>query len=513
VIVMTRRFIPLIAPAAFAAVWSCGSDAGADRAGVKNDAVDVSPAAHTVTTASLPSGCELIPVAEIERIVGPLEGQPKREGSGCRYFFPFDSSMPEWAKLREWERQVRASAGADTQDLQRFKPRRPELSVDIDVTGNALVTARGAAAVRERLSAEAGQASPAKAEPPAGWDEVSIPLGRGGFSGRVGHVTVTVALEHLQLPADSVREMAARVRDRIPDRPFAYPAAHPSASPPSGRDPCSVLTRAEAETVLGKLVVPPFRTHEGSPLADPGGSSCAYFTSGHRVLVLTPEWTFGKLSVNAERLVGDAIAQVANLPGPVADTLEGSWDEAALGASGDLILLKGSRSLTIGYLMSSTDAGGAIKLAGPALKRLASATEPVRPSVPDAGCLPTSRVSEILQMRFRLAGKLVNPDGTGTCAYQQEADPTVSLELSIKPGGAAQSVFEEVQTSAKMIAGTSAERIDIGEGGWAFQGKSQSRAAAVGQGKVYHARINDPLGDAAAGRKDAMLQLIARMME
>jgi hypothetical protein len=309
--------------------------------------------------------------------------------------------------------------------------------------------------------------------------------------------------------------MAARVRDRIPDRPFAHPAADLSASPPPGNDPCSVLTRAEAETVLGKLAVPPFRTREGSPLADPAGKSCAYFTSGHRVLLLTPEWTYGKMSVNAERLVGDAVGQVANLPGEVADTLEGPWDDAAVGLSGDLILLKGSRSLTIGYLMSSTDAAGAIKLAGPALTRLAAEPEPARPRVPDDGCLPAPLVSEILETPFRLASKVVNKDRIGTCLYQLEADPTVSLELSIKPGGAAQSVFEDIQSSAKIILGSSAEaeRIDVGEGGWAFEAKSQSRAAAVRAGKTYHAHINDPLGTSASGHKDAMVRLVAKMLE
>lgn len=511
---MTRQLSLLIALAALPALWSCGSDAGTDRGSGKDASADVRPAANVVTTASLPEGCELIPVAEIERVVGPLEGPPKREGSGCRYYFPVDSSRPEWAKLREWERRVRASAGADTQDLKPFEPRRPELFVEVDVTGAALVSARGVAAARERL-ADGGQASTSKTERRTGWDEVSTPLGRGGFTGRVGHVTVTIALDNLQVPVDTLAAMATRVRDRIPDRPFAHPAADPSASPPPGNDPCSVLTRAEAETMLGKLAAPPFRTREGSPLADPMGKSCAYFAPGHRVLVLTPESTYGKLSVNAERLVGDAVGQVANIPGVVGDTLEGPWDEAAVGLSGDLILLKGSRSLTIGYLMSSTDAAGALKLAGPALKRLAADSEPARPRISDDGCLAAPLVSEILETPFRLAAKFVNTERIGTCSYQLEADPTVSLELSIKPGGAAQSVFEDIQSSAKIVLGSSAEaeRINVGEGGWAFESASQTRAAAVRAGKMYHARIHDPLGTSASGRKDAMVRLVAKMME
>ncbi len=510
---MIGRLQFLFAAAALTAVWSCGSETGGESS--RATAAEVPPAATPVTTAAEPDGCDLIPLAEIERIVGPTEGRPKREGKGCRYYFPVDSSMPEWAKLREWERQTRASAGADTHDLKPFEPRRPELFVDLDVTGAALVAARGVAAARERLAAEGGYASTSKTERPTGWDEVGSPLGRAGVTGRVGHVTVTVALQSLRVPAETVAAMAARVRDRIPDRPFAHPAAGASQSAPLGRDPCSLLTRAEAEAVLGKLAVPPFRTHEQSPLADPAGKSCAYFTPEHRVLVLTPEWTYGKMTLSAERMGGDLVSQVADLPGAVADTLEGPWDDVAVGLSGDLILLKGSRSLTIGYLMSSTDAAGAIKLAGPALKRLAAELESARPRVSADGCpLPAALVTEIIEAQVRL---FVNGTkyGAAFCSYELQADPTVHIELSIKPAEAADSVFEEIQSGAKVLLGSSAQadRIDVGQGGWAFGARSQSRAAALARGKVYAARINDPLSSTAPNRKDAMVRLVARMID
>ena len=152
--------------------------------------------------------------------------------------------------------------------------------------------------------------------------------------------------------------MANRIRDRIPDLPFPHPQADRSGSQP-GRDPCSVLTRAEAETVLGQLAIAPYRSHEGSPLADPTGKSCAYFTPGHRVLILTPEWTYGETVIKAERMVGGIVSQVADIFDVVADTLEGQWDDAVVSLTGDLIFLKGSDALSIGYSLSSTDAAGA----------------------------------------------------------------------------------------------------------------------------------------------------------
>jgi hypothetical protein len=510
------RQLGFVLGAALPAAWSCGSGSEADSRSAP--AAEASPAASLVTTATEPDGCALIPLAEIERIVGPIEGRPAREGEGCWYYFPVDTSMPEWAKLREWERQVREEAqrsGADPDDFKAFQPRRPGLFVEVDVSGSGLAFGQGVAAAREKLALEAGSESTTKIERRAGWDEVGAPLGRAGFTGRIGHVTVTIALQSLRVPEDTVVAMAARVRDRVPDRPFAHPAANPSASPPAGRDPCSLLTQAEAEAVLGNLGVPPFRTREGTPLADAAGTSCAYFTRGHRVLVLTPEWTYGKLALNAERMGGELVSQVADLPGAVADTLEGPWDDITLGLSGDLILLKGSRSLSIGYLMSSTDAAGAIKLGRPALERLAAEAEPAGPRVSAEGCpLSAALVSEIIEMPVRL---FVNGTKYGVtfCSYALEADPIVNVELSIKRAEAADSVFAEIQSSAKIILGSSAQadRIEVGEGGWAFAGQSQSRAAAVARGKVYAARINDPLGTTASSRKDAMVRLVARMIE
>ena len=54
-----------------------------------------------------------------------------------------------------------------------------------------------------------------------------------------------------------------------------------------------------------------------------------------------------------------------------ADTLEGPWDEVAIGVEGQLAVLRGDRMVEIVYLTSATDLAGAIRLAGPVLERLA----------------------------------------------------------------------------------------------------------------------------------------------
>jgi hypothetical protein len=89
--------------------------------------------------------------------------------------------------------------------------------------------------------------------------------------------------------------------------------------------------------------------------------------------VVTPTWTRGKQAFQISRGVGTLVTSVAADPDrETADTLDGPWDDALLGLDGALAFLKGDRLLEIGYLTSSTDAAGAVKLARVALGRLAS---------------------------------------------------------------------------------------------------------------------------------------------
>jgi hypothetical protein len=239
-----------------------------------------------------------------------------------------------------------------------------------------------------------------------------------------------------------------------------------------------------------------------------------YSTEGDRALILTPEWTYGKRILDVERMVGNLVKQVTDLPGVVADTLEGLWDDAVVGVSGDLVLLKGARSLTISYLQSSTDASGAIRLSGPALARLAAAPEPPRPEVSSEDCpLPAELVSEIIATPVRVVRTPVRR--MDTCSYELESDPSVGVELSIRPVEIAGSVFNALQVRAKAILGTSTrpDTVELGEGGWAYGSNSASEAAARAGGKVYHARMAYPLSTSTPSQKDAMVRLVASMIK
>lgn len=301
--------------------------------------------------ANVPAPCDLIPRAEIERIAGPLEGEPKREDRGCWYYVVVDTTTAEWRQLHERAERALA-AGMDPRAIDLYHPTRAGLYVEANV---------------------GMEGQPQAGDLPAGWDEARASRSGAVFNGRAGHVRVSVRAQQLRLPPDTVIAIASRVRDRIPDGPIAHPASDSRQQPSPGKDPCSLLTRKEAEAVLGKLLAEPLRTHEGTPLADPSGKSCAYLTPGHRALVLTPTWDYGRLELNAARMVGGLVRQVADLPGIEGDTLEGPWDEALVNLESELLLLTGAHSLGIRYQVSSTDAAGAIRLAKPALQRLAAA--------------------------------------------------------------------------------------------------------------------------------------------
>lgn len=293
-------------------------------------------------------------------------------------------------------------------------------------------------------------------------------------------------------------------------------AASPDGQGPAGgqagasQDPCGLLTRTEAEAVLGPLAREPYRSSQDTTVADPAGPTCVYDTGGGRSLLLTPEWTYGRMTLDVERLVGGLVRQVVDLPGVAADTLEGLWDDAVVGLSGDLLLLKGARSLTIRYLNSSTDAAGALRLSGPALTRLAAVPEQPRPEGSADGCpLRPEIVARILEMPVRLAPTPVRR--LDACAYQIEADPTVEVELAIQPAEIGELVFEGLHSRARAMTGAPPDSVGLGDVGWAYGSNSASEAAVRRGERVYHARMAYPLSTTIPNLKEAMVRLVAAM--
>jgi hypothetical protein len=197
------------------------------------------------------------------------------------------------------------------------------------------------------------------------WDFVSeIP---GGLTAaRAGRIAV-----ELVSPVGRAKEgltLAGAMLDRVPDLPFTSDPANPS-TPPRDPSPCALITRAEAEAVLGPLAVAPYASGKNSALVFGSGTSCAYYTGKHRALVVTPMLRHG---AEFFRMMGGVTTQVnARMAGSQApDTLEGNWDALSIGSDGALHALKGDKMLSLQYKTSSTDFDGAVKLVRAALARL-----------------------------------------------------------------------------------------------------------------------------------------------
>jgi hypothetical protein len=332
--------------------------------------------------------CGWIPASEVEAVAGKLAEPPRRD-DGCLYTLV----MPEAIAASRQEMLARQER-LEQQLKARFKDYEPAqfhgsmanyqrdprtfsvtllVNVSGDMSGELGMTAAGK--ILQSWVPQAGSGSgDAPSESPsasiesAGWDSVSrVPY---GFVGRVGHVTVTVQGRAPDVPAAMMQSLAARVRDRIPDRPF--PAANSYQGPATdvaGKDPCGLLTRPEAEAVVGPLVVDPYRSSSDSPpLADSQGHSCAYFTAGHHVFALSPTWSDGEETFAIEKGVGGLIGQV--LPQELT-VIKGPWDKAQISSTtGKLLFLKGDRLLEVTYLTSSTDRKGAVRLAAAAMPRM-----------------------------------------------------------------------------------------------------------------------------------------------
>ena len=345
-----RRTLPFVA-AALMSFTACGSESESSPAVSVDSVAMTTPATPAVTTLAGP--CELIARTDVEKLVGSLDGAPVREGNGCWFYVVTDTTTAEWRQARAGAERARAS-GMDARAIAMYHPSRAGVYAEVDPRGD-------------------GQATTEKtANLDAGWDEVRISPTGALFFGRAGFVRVLVKSQLVALPNDNMIAIATVLRDRVPEAPIPHPAADRSGRSPPGRDPCSVLTREEAQVVLGELVAAPFRARERTPLADPTGTSCAFLTAGHRVLVLTPVWDYAGMELSVTRMIGSAVRQVADLPGIEGDTLEGKFDEAVVDLAGELLFRKGGRGVGVRYQMSSTNATGAIRLAEVALTRLAA---------------------------------------------------------------------------------------------------------------------------------------------
>ena len=354
------------------AAVACAKGKG-EQAPPANDARPVSaPAGETqaanaaptppspVPLATPPSDpCGWIPAADVEAMIGKLAAPPQPRGRGCLYPLPIS---PEVVAMRERLAENNPTHGITPERPWQDTPYGVMLQVDVGVaTGE-----RGVRLMGGPMAQMVKDNDPAK----TGWDAVRL------NGGRLGTISVTAAAltADVRVPRDTLRALTARVRDRVGDLPFAAPAGtRLDAQHGEGGDPCSLVTRDEAEAVLGKLVVAPYRSANGGPLAHPSGGSCSYYTAKHHVLVITPYRSGGKRLLQTTRVMTSALdAMAADTEAAAADTIEGTWDETGIARDGRLLLRKDDRVVELEYETSSTDQTGALRLGRIAIERLAS---------------------------------------------------------------------------------------------------------------------------------------------
>ncbi|HVP61174.1 MAG TPA: hypothetical protein VMT11_11475 [Myxococcaceae bacterium] len=142
------------------------------------------------------------------------------------------------------------------------------------------------------------------------------------------------------------------------------------AAPVTLKDPCVLVSRAEAEAVLGPLAGDPYRSRDDGT-ADPGGSSCFYRGASGHSFTVHPEYTGGKQMMKGMSIAGGLANQAMRDRSHEADLVEGDWDDQRWSPPGKLSALKGDVLVEVDVAgVAAGDANTAGKLANVALKRL-----------------------------------------------------------------------------------------------------------------------------------------------
>lgn len=517
---------PLISRArpflALVALCACNHDGGS-AAAAADESVPGAAAPRPSAAAASPvrtnprpaNACGWLTAAEVEAVVGKLTAAPHQADQGCVYPLAVD---PETARRRakalELRQKLEAKFGKS--DMPELKADESGVIVDVEIYDDPSgQRAAGAAFAAMGGWLDDSSARPAPDTAPRsrtlpGWDLTNA-SDRRSFHGKLGYMRVSLMVQEAAVSREQTVALANRIRGKIADLPFP---SERSGLPPSP-DPCALLTAPEAEKVLGKLVVQPYRSDDGTPLAVENGNSCSYLTAGHHALVLHPTWEYGGTAYEATRM-GRVVEKLAPaLHVDAADTLDdGPWEEAgASSLTGELYFLNGDRFLEVNYLTSTTDLNGAVGLAKTALERLGSGEKgqasPAEAKRPTGDCPGVEQVGQAAGFPVTFTQSI---GGTWShCTYEMAGRYRGNfLELSRQPATRADAIFTEMQQAVKLMKGGEArpDRIDLGSGGWAFGSNSKSEAAAVIGSQVWRAELTYMLAGDIGDQKQAMVKVL-----
>jgi hypothetical protein len=137
-----------------------------------------------------------------------------------------------------------------------------------------------------------------------------------------------------------------------------------------GADPCALVSRAEAEQVLGPLRHDPYRA-DGSGKPEPDGSVCRFETQSGRHFGMDVSFDGALIGMRAIGLGAQIASPVFGSDSAKLAALGGHWDEARL-LPGHLMARKGDAMVDMDYFGSRAGLSGAARLADIALSRIGS---------------------------------------------------------------------------------------------------------------------------------------------
>jgi hypothetical protein len=320
---------------------------GEPRAG-DSSAPEPTGARPAIDAQELKAPCEWLTTAEIVEVFGPLTGDPQRVGDA-----------ENWGAAAEGEAcayPVATEYGSANLVLQLDPTGAPGYESAEAMMSNVFA---------QEMAPAPQTDAPVAAKQPGGWDYVGWVAGIRVY--RLGHVAILMNLTHSRAQDEPLDRIASMLREKLQDKPFSSPVNDANLGD-SAEDPCKLLTQAEAESVLGKLSVAPYRSLKSAPLAHEAGPSCSYYSSGHRVFRVRPVYSNGKERFDMAAGLGSLVR--SNLGGAdAADLLDGPWEHATEGTSRELMFLQDDTLLQVFYAASTTDIEGAAKLAAIAMPR------------------------------------------------------------------------------------------------------------------------------------------------
>lgn len=196
--------------------------------------------------------------------------------------------------------------------------------------------------------------------------------------------------------------------------------------PRDPHDPCRLVSRSEAEALIGPLRHDPYRVDDESRVRA-NGSGCFYQAVDGRNVRIDVTFDGGRTAMGLIGMVAQPIDQVFRLDGSSVDTAAVDWDEARWQWPGGLKVLKGDVLLDIDVGGSRVGVDGAIRLAAIAVGRLASpldydsrratarAPEPLVPTGDPCGLITRA---EIEQTVGPLAEEPVPSADRSACEYR-----------------------------------------------------------------------------------------------